>query len=59
MPAHAQHECDLFLLSSHRAHAADRLLPEFARRGNRNIHGWERRLIEVDLPIARIAGPPR
>jgi predicted glutamine amidotransferase len=34
------HECDLFLLSSHRAYSADRALPEFARRGLDNIHGW-------------------
>jgi predicted glutamine amidotransferase len=41
MPAlEPDHECDLFLLSSHRAYLADRILPEFARQGCRNIHGW-------------------
>src|SRR5262245_30333365 len=34
------HECDLFLLSSHRAYLADRILPEFARQGSRSIQGW-------------------
>lgn len=34
------HECDLFLLSSHTPYVADRILPEFARRGRNNIHGW-------------------
>jgi predicted glutamine amidotransferase len=34
------HECDLFLMSSHQAYAAHRALPEFARRGATNIHGW-------------------
>ena len=33
-------ECDLFLLSSHQRYYADRILPEFARRGRGNIHGW-------------------
>jgi predicted glutamine amidotransferase len=40
MPSTQPHECDLFLLSSHRAYLADRILPEFARRGSSNIHGW-------------------
>jgi predicted glutamine amidotransferase len=40
MPTVPHHECDLFLLSSHRAYFADRILPEFARQGSRNIHGW-------------------
>jgi glutamine amidotransferase len=35
-----EHECDLFLLSSHHPYVADRILPEFARQGCRNIHGW-------------------
>src|SRR5437868_5017718 len=34
------HECDLFLLSSHVPYVADRILPGFARKGCRNIHGW-------------------
>jgi predicted glutamine amidotransferase len=34
------HECDLFLMSSHRAYEANNALAEFARRGSRNIHGW-------------------
>lgn len=34
------HECDLFLLSSHRAYVANKALPEFALLGNRNIDGW-------------------
>lgn len=34
------HECDLFLLSSHQRYYADRILSEFARRGERNFHGW-------------------
>jgi len=40
MPTVQYHECDLFLLSSHRAYLADRILPEFAHQGSRNIHGW-------------------
>jgi predicted glutamine amidotransferase len=35
-----EHECDLFLLSSHQPYGADRSLPEFARRGEQNVHGW-------------------
>lgn len=35
-----QHECDLFLLSSHKSYVGDRILPAFARRGQTNIHGW-------------------
>ncbi|MSR58275.1 MAG: hypothetical protein EXS05_11465 [Planctomycetaceae bacterium] len=34
------HECDLFLLTSHHAWTADRILPQFALRGRGNIHGW-------------------
>ena len=34
------HECDLFLLSSHRPYLADRILPEFARQVRRNVDGW-------------------
>jgi len=34
------HECDLFLMSSHQAYDANNALAEFARRGARNIHGW-------------------
>lgn len=34
------HECDLFLLTSHAAYAGSRILPEFARRGCRNLDGW-------------------
>jgi predicted glutamine amidotransferase len=34
------HECDLFLLSSHVPYVAERILPTFARKGCRNIHGW-------------------
>jgi hypothetical protein len=34
------HECDLFLLSSHSTHYADRSLTEFARLGSRNMDGW-------------------
>src|SRR5437763_1733423 len=40
MPTVQDHECVLFLLSSHRSYLADRILPEFARQGARNIHGW-------------------
>ena len=40
MPTTQDHDCDLFLLSSHRSYLADRILPEFARQGSRNIHGW-------------------
>ena len=36
----ANHECDLFLMSSHHAYIADRILPQFAIRGQGNIHGW-------------------
>lgn len=36
----AEHECDLFLMSSHGAWSAEQSLDSFARRGNRNIHGW-------------------
>jgi predicted glutamine amidotransferase len=39
-PIQPRHECDLFLLSSHRPYFADRLLPSFAHAGGRNIHGW-------------------
>jgi predicted glutamine amidotransferase len=34
------HECDLFLLSSHRPYFGDRILPAFARHGRDNIDGW-------------------
>jgi predicted glutamine amidotransferase len=34
------HECDLFLLTSHAPYLADRVLPEFARQGCRNLDGW-------------------
>jgi predicted glutamine amidotransferase len=34
------HECDLFLLSSHRPYYGDRILPAFARHGRRNLDGW-------------------
>ncbi len=34
------HECDLFLMSSHYTYDANNALTEFARRGARNIHGW-------------------
>jgi len=34
------HNCDLFLLSSHGNYYADRSLTEFAIRGNRNLDGW-------------------
>ncbi len=34
------HECDLFLMSSHQPYDANNALAEFARRGARNIHGW-------------------
>jgi predicted glutamine amidotransferase len=34
------HECDLFLMSSHHAYAAQRALPKFARKGSRNMDGW-------------------
>ena len=37
---HAKHECDLFLLSSHTAYAAERALPSFARLGEWNKDGW-------------------
>lgn len=40
MPENEEHECDLFLLSSHTPYVADRILPEFARRGCRNLNGW-------------------
>jgi glutamine amidotransferase len=41
MPAHeAAHECDLFLLSSHQPYYGDRILPAFAQKGGRNVHGW-------------------
>lgn len=36
----SQHECDLFLLSSHHAYMASRALPEFVRLGHENLHGW-------------------
>lgn len=36
----ALHECDLFLMSGYYPYAANRVLPEFARRGKRNVHGW-------------------
>src|SRR5262245_33257622 len=39
-PVGDAHECDLFLLSSHTAYVGDRILPTFARKGSRNIHGW-------------------
>ena len=35
-----EHECDLFLLSSHHHYYANNALTEFARRGNRNVDGW-------------------
>lgn len=35
-----EHECDLFLMSSHGAWSAEHSLDSFARRGSRNIHGW-------------------
>jgi|GEM_PF-3538152 len=38
--AFENHECDLFLLSSHQHYFANNALAEFARRGNRNIDGW-------------------
>ena len=34
------HECDLFLMTSHRGYYANSALAEFARRGQRNINGW-------------------
>lgn len=34
------HECDLFLLSSHQPYYGDRILPSFARNGRRNMDGW-------------------
>lgn len=40
MPDTEPHECDLFLLTSHAAYAGSRILPEFARRGCRNLDGW-------------------
>jgi predicted glutamine amidotransferase len=40
MPDLDAHECDLFLLTSHAPYVADRILPEFARRGCRNLDGW-------------------
>jgi len=39
MPA-ADHECDLFLLSSHRAYSAENALAQFAKLGARNVDGW-------------------
>lgn len=36
----SQHECDLFLLSSHQDYFADNALTRFADRGSGNIHGW-------------------
>lgn len=36
----SEHECDLFLLSSHQHYYANNGLAEFARRGERNINGW-------------------
>lgn len=35
-----QHECDLFLMSSHTDYFAERSLPDFARFGSRNMDGW-------------------
>lgn len=41
MPAENEsHECDLFLMSSHRPYVGDRILPAFARRGAANRDGW-------------------
>lgn len=40
MAKSVSHECDLFLLTSHRSYTADRALPNFARLGARNVHGW-------------------
>ncbi len=40
MPESEPHECDLFLLTSHAPYIADRILPEFARQGSRNMDGW-------------------
>jgi len=52
------HECDLFLLSSHRAYAATRALPEFARRGARNVHGWGiGSYVEADAHVLRSEQP--
>src|SRR3712207_724612 len=34
------HECDLFLLSSHHPYTANHALASFAQRGLRNVHGW-------------------
>lgn len=36
----SDHNCDLFLLSSHANYYADRSLAEFGIRGNRNLDGW-------------------
>ncbi|HPQ21677.1 MAG TPA: class II glutamine amidotransferase [Saprospiraceae bacterium] len=35
-----EHECDLFLFSSHSAYSVNRSLEEFAVKGARNINGW-------------------
>lgn len=40
MATGSQHECDLFLLSSHQEYFADNALTRFADRGSGNIHGW-------------------
>ena len=40
MTTEQQHECDLFLLSSHHDYFANNALVQFANRGSRNIHGW-------------------
>jgi len=40
MPEGQEHECDLFLMSSHHPYGAESALSEFASRGSLNIHGW-------------------
>ena len=35
-----QHECDLFLMTSHYPYYGDNILAEFARQGIRNMDGW-------------------
>ena len=40
MENHINHECDLFLMSSHAVYHTNNALYNFAKFGKRNIHGW-------------------